>query len=58
MINSELRIRELESQVDSLQKENNLLKLKVEILLDMLAQKTAEAEMNCRDIDRMRNVLS
>ena len=44
--------------MDSLRKENNLLKLKVEILLDMLAQRTAETEMNERDIDKMRNVLT
>ena len=58
ILHSEVRNRELESQVDSLRKENNLLNLKVEILLDMLAQRTAEAEMNGRDIDKMRNVLT
>jgi len=58
IIHSEVRNRELESQVDTLRKENNLLKLKVEILLDMLAQRTAEAEMNGRDIDKMRSVLT
>ena len=58
IIHSEVRNRELESQLDTLRKENNLLKLKVEILLDMLAQRTAEAEMNGRDIDKMRSVLT
>ena len=58
ILHSEVRNRELESNVDSLRKENNLLKLKVEILLDMLAQRTAEAEMNGRDMDKMRNVLA
>ena len=58
ILHSEVRNRELESHVDSLRKENNLLKLKVEILLDMLAQRTAEAEMNGRDMDKMRHVLT
>ena len=57
-LHNEVRNRELESHVDSLRKENNLLKLKVEILLDMLAQRTAEAEMNGRDMDKMRHVLT
>ncbi len=43
--------------MDGLQKENNLLKLKVEILLDMLAQRTAEAEINGRDLVKMREIL-
>ena len=58
ILHSEVRNRELESHVDSLRKENNLLKLKVEILLDMLAQRSAEAEMNGRDMDKMRHVLT
>ena len=57
-LHNEGRNRELESHVDSLRKENNLLKLKVEILLDMLAQRSAEAEMNGRDMDKMRHVLT
>ena len=42
----------------SLQEENNLLRLKVEVLLDMLAQKTAEAEMHEADILKMKNILA
>jgi hypothetical protein len=44
--------------LETLQKENNLLKLKVEILLDMLAQRTAEAEVSSRDMHKMREILA
>lgn len=49
---------DLQKRNDSLQEENNLLKLKVEVLLDMLAQKTAEAETYESDIMKLRNILA
>ena len=49
---------EAKEQMLLLEQENNLLKLKVEVLLDMLAQKTAEAELQEADILKMKNVLA
>ena len=40
-----------------LKKQNNFLKLKVELLLDMLAQKSAEADILQKDIDQIRKCL-
>ncbi len=42
----------------ALREENELLRLKVEILLDMLAQKTAEADIMEADMLKMRNILA
>ena len=54
----EPRIKELESQNEQLKNENNLLTLKVELLLDMLAQKTAEADFLFEDMEKMRKILA
>jgi hypothetical protein len=51
------KAKELQESNEKLTKQNNLLKLKVEILLDMLAQKTAEADFQQKDIDQMRKIL-
>ena len=53
----EPRIKELENDNEQLKSENNLLKLKVELLLDMLAQKTAEADFLFEDMEKMRKIL-
>ena len=44
--------------MERVRQENNLLKLKVEVLLDMLAQKTAEMEVQQEELDRLKNVLA
>ena len=54
---NEVKIRELEAKNQELNDENNLLKLKVELLLDMLAQKTAEADFQRKDLDQMKRIL-
>jgi len=46
-----------EERGEKLERENNLLKLKVEILLDMLAQKTAETSLQDSEIERLRSSL-
>lgn len=57
-VESNQKIRILKEQNLQLQEEKNVLQLKVEILLDMLAQKTAEAEMQEGDLLKMRNILA
>ncbi len=54
----EAKVKELRLDNKRLEEENNLLKLKVEVLLDMLAQKTAEAETLENDILKMKNILA
>ena len=51
------RIKELTEENEKMHKQNNLLTLKVELLLDMLAQKTAETDVLQKDIDKMRGIL-
>ena len=51
------RIKELTEENEQFRKKNNLLTLKVELLLDMLAQKTAEADMLTNDVEKLRQVL-
>merc|ERR1712037_888517 len=46
-----------EERGEKLERENNLLRLKVEILLDMLAQKTAETSLQDSEILRLRESL-
>merc|ERR1712037_362151 len=46
-----------EQRGEKLERENNLLRLKVEILLDMLAQKTAETSLQDSEILRLRESL-
>lgn len=48
---------DLEDKNEQLEEENNMLKLKVEILLDMLAQKTAESSFQDNEIDRLKSVM-
>ncbi|TRY69100.1 hypothetical protein TCAL_01434 [Tigriopus californicus] len=57
-VESNREIRNLQEQNLKLQEEKNVLQLKVEILLDMLAQKTAEAELQEGDLLKMRNILA
>lgn len=45
------KIRKL---VRSLEEENNLLKLKYEILLDMLTQTTAESQLQLKEIEQLQ----
>ena len=53
---AELRL--LKQENVRIQEENNLLKVKVEVLLDMLAQKTAEFELQEGDLMKLRNILA
>ena len=50
-------MKELTDENEKLHKQNNLLTLKVELLLDMLAQKTAEADFLTRDMEKMKKIL-
>ncbi|GAB6026881.1 Protein chibby 1 [Chamberlinius hualienensis] len=42
---------------DTLTKENNLLKLKVEILLDMMAETTIESHLQAKEIEDLKKKL-
>jgi len=50
-------INKLEKKNKDLEEENNMLKLKVEILLDMLAQKTAETSLQESEIERLHTTV-
>ena len=50
-------MKQLLDENEVLKKQNNFLKLKVELLLDMLAQKSAEADILQKDIDQIRKCL-
>ncbi len=50
-------IEEVRQENDKVSKKNRLLHLKVELLLDMLAQKSAEADILQKDIDGMKKIL-
>ena len=50
-------MKKIQEENEELQGENNLLKLKVELLLDMLAQKSAEADILQKDMDHIRKCL-
>ena len=52
------RVKELSDENEKLHEQNNLLTLKVELLLDMLAQKTAEADILTKDMEKMKAILS
>ncbi|XP_077979743.1 protein chibby homolog 1-like [Glandiceps talaboti] len=45
----------VKKQNQTLNEENNLLKLKIEILLDMLAQTTAESHLHEKELDELRS---
>ena len=51
------RVKELTDENEKIHKQNNLLTLKVELLLDMLAQKTAEADILTKDMQKMKAIL-
>ena len=51
------RVKELTEENEKIHKQNNMLTLKVELLLDMLAQKTAEADILQRDMEKMKKIL-
>ena len=57
ILSESFELKELRRQLHQTHEENNLLRLKVEILLDMLAQKTAEANIRETDLEKMRNIL-
>lgn len=40
-----------------LEEENNMLKLKLEIILDMLTQTTLESQKQCKEIEQLRQEL-
>lgn len=47
----------LRREVKKLEEENNLLKLKFEVMLDMLTQTTAESNLHGKELDALRNKL-
>ncbi|KAK4307972.1 hypothetical protein Pmani_020298 [Petrolisthes manimaculis] len=51
---SSREVARLRQQNQSLQEENNLLKLKVELLLDMLTEKSADTLMKEKELSRLR----
>ena len=50
-------MKQLQEENADLKKQNNFLKLKVELLLDMLAQKSAEADFLQKDIEQIRTTI-
>lgn len=51
-------IMQLKDQNEELKEENNLLRLKVEILLDMLAETTAEVHLQEEEIKELKSKLN
>ncbi|KAK7054603.1 Protein chibby 1 [Halocaridina rubra] len=52
---SSREVAKLRQQNQNLQEENNLLKLKVELLLDMLTEKSADALIKDKEITRLKS---
>ncbi|KAI4489068.1 PREDICTED: protein chibby homolog 1 [Polistes canadensis] len=48
----------LKKEIKRLEEENNLLKLKFEIMLDMLTQTTTEAQSQKDELEKLRNNIS
>ncbi|XP_048510047.1 protein chibby homolog 1 [Athalia rosae] len=48
----------LRREVKKLEEENNLLKLKFEVMLDMLTQTTAESNLHSKELETLKNKLS
>lgn len=52
------KVMKLKKQNVELKEENNLLKLKVDILLDMLAETTAETHIQTKEIEQLKVALT
>ncbi|XP_043675998.1 protein chibby homolog 1 [Vespula pensylvanica] len=48
----------LKKEIKRLEEENNLLKLKFEVMLDMLTQTTTEAQSQKEELEKLRNSIS
>ncbi|KAF7391484.1 hypothetical protein HZH68_011027 [Vespula germanica] len=48
----------LKKEIKRLEEENNLLKLKFEVMLDMLTQTTTEAQSQKEELEKLRNSVS
>ncbi|XP_035721143.1 protein chibby homolog 1-like [Vespa mandarinia] len=48
----------LKKEIKRLEEENNLLKLKFEVMLDMLTQTTTEAQFQKEELEKLRNGIS
>ena len=47
----------LRSVIQHLEEENNMLKLKTEILLDMLTQTTAESHLQLKELEKLKTAM-
>ncbi|XP_053545024.1 protein chibby homolog 1 [Bombina bombina] len=53
---SHKEIQRLRKRNQQLEEENNLLRLKADILLDMLSETTAESHLKDKELEEMRNL--